>query len=98
LLRRELGEWSPDSEAVNNIARDFGVIRLHAGVAKRTLHDLRRSAITNWAQKLPIQVVQQLAGHSDISTAKKYYLAVRSENLVSATKLLNSILTQAYDD
>lgn len=98
LLRRELGEWSPDSEVVNNIARDFGVIRLHAGVAKCTLHDLRRSAITNWAQKLPIQVVQQLAGHSDISTTRKYYLAVRSEDLVSAKKLLNSILTQAYDD
>jgi integrase len=30
-------------------------------------------AITNWAQKLPIQVVQQLAGHSDISTTRKYY-------------------------
>ncbi len=83
---------------VNNIARDFGVIRLHADVAKCTLHDLCRSAITNWAQKLPIQVVQQLAGHSDISTNRKYYLAVRSEDLVSAKKLLNSILTQAYDD
>jgi len=62
------------------------------------LHDLRRSAITNWAQKLPIQVVRQLAGHSDISTTRKYYLAVRSKDLVSAKKLLNSILTQAYDD
>ena len=80
---------------VNNIARDFGVIRLHAGVAKCTLHDLRRSAITNWAQKLPIQVVQQLAGHSDISTTRKYYLAMRSEDLVSAKKLLNSILCLA---
>jgi len=77
LLRRELGEWYPDSEVVNNIARDFGVIRLHAGVAKCTLHDLRRSAITKWAQKLPIQVVQQLAGHSDISTTSKYYITVR---------------------
>jgi len=75
---------------VNNIARDFGVIRLHAGVAKRTLHDLRRSAITNWAQKLPIQVVQQLAGHSDISTTRKYYLAVRSEDLDFSGKLIDS--------
>ncbi len=98
LQRRELGKWFPTSEVINNTSRDFGVIRQHAGVAKCTLHDLRRSALTNWAQKLPIQVVQQLAGHSDISTTRKYYLTVRPEDLVLATKLLNSILSRAYDD
>jgi len=55
------------------------------------LHDIHRSAITNWAKKLPIQVVQQLAGHSDIATTRKYYLAVRSEDLASASNLLNKI-------
>jgi integrase len=47
------------------------------------LHDLRRSTITNWAKELPIQVVQQLAGHSDISTTRKYYLAVQPEDMIS---------------
>ena len=96
-FRRKISDWSPTSEVVNNLARDFGIIRRHAGVEKCTLHDLRRSAITNWAQKLPIQVVQQLAGHADISTTRKYYLSVRPEDIVSATRLLNSILARAYE-
>lgn len=98
IQRRKAGKWNPRSEVVNNLIRDFNVIRCRAGVGKCTLHDLRRSAITNWAQKLPIQVVQQLAGHSNITTTRKYYLAVRSEDLVSANKLLNSILARTYDD
>lgn len=92
LQRRELGKWSPTSEIINNLPRDFNALRCRASVPKCTLHDLRRSAITNWAQQLPIQVVQQLAGHSDISTTRKYYLAVRAEDLVLAGRLLNSIL------
>jgi len=67
-------------------------------VAERTLHDLRRSAITNWARHLPIQVVQQLAGHSDISTTRKYYLTVRPEDMISANKVLNSILAKTWGD
>jgi integrase len=55
-----------------------------------------QSAITNWAKSLPIQVVQKLAGHSDISTTRKYYLAVRNENMEQARKYITSILT-AYN-
>jgi len=58
------------------------------------MHELRRSAITNWAKKLPIQVVQELAGHSGISTTRKYYLSVRPEDLASANKFLNKILAK----
>lgn len=82
---------NPRSSIVNNLLRDFDVIRKRAGVKDCTLHDLRRSAITNWAQKLPIQVVQQLAGHADISTTQKYYLAVRPDDLASAGRILKSI-------
>jgi len=93
--RQKTGEWTPRSELINNLARDFGVIRGRAGVAQCSLHDLRRSAITNWAWHLPIQVVQQLAGHSDISTTRKYYLAVRSEDMASANKVVNNILAES---
>jgi len=93
--RQKIGKWTPRSEIINNLGRDFGVIRSRAGVAECTLHDLRRSVITNWARQLPIQVVQQLAGHSDISTTRKYYLAVRPEDLVTANKVLNDILAKA---
>lgn len=64
--RRKAGKWNTRSELVNNIAKTFTSIRCRANVAKCTIHDLRRSVITNWAQQLPIQVVQTLAGHSDI--------------------------------
>jgi integrase len=54
--------------------------------------------MTNWAMKLPIQVVQQLAGHSDIKTTRQYYLAVRPEDLQSASQLLNSILAEVREN
>jgi len=96
--RREIGKWNPRSELVNNLTRDFNVIRRRANVAECTIHDFRSSAITNWAQRLPIQVVQALAGHSNIATTKEYYLAVRSEDFAAAGDLLNSVLAQTRDD
>jgi integrase len=40
-------------------------------------------------------VVQQLAGHSDIGTTRKYYLTVRPEDMASASRVLNEILEGA---
>ena len=94
--RQKVGKWNPRSEVINNLRKNFHAIRRRAGVTECTLHDLRRSAITNWASQLPIQVVQQLAGHSDITTTRKYYLTVRSEDMVSANKVVNSILARSY--
>lgn len=93
--RQKIGKWTSRSEVINNLREYFHRVRQRAKVSKCTLHDLRRSAITNWASRLPIQVVQQLAGHSDISTTRKYYLTVRSEDIVSANKVVNSILAKA---
>jgi integrase len=92
--RQRIGTWTPRSQIINNLDRDFRILRCKAGVDECVIHDLRRSAITNWAKKLPIQVVQELAGHADISTTRKYYLAVRSEDLVSANSFLNEILAK----
>ena len=96
--RQIIGNWNPQSEIINNLYKNFQITNCRAGVAKCTLHDLRRSAITNGAQLLTIQVVQQLAGHSDISTTIEYYLIVRREDLEYANKVLNSILAKAQDD
>jgi integrase len=90
--REVAGRWNSRSDVVNNLGRDFDVIRRRSGIAPCTLHDLRRSAITNWAQRLPIQVVQQLAGHSNIATTRKYYLTVRPEDMASASRVVNEIL------
>ncbi|HML74391.1 MAG TPA: tyrosine-type recombinase/integrase [Anaerohalosphaeraceae bacterium] len=80
---------------LHNINRDFDRICKRAGVAHCTVHDLRRSAITNWAQLLPIQVVQQLAGHSNITTTRKYYLKVRTEDMVKASQIINQVVVVA---
>jgi integrase len=94
--RRKIGKWNPRSELINNLSRDFNIIRRKAKLEDFTLHDLRRSAIKNWAQKLPIQVVQQLAGYASITTTRNYYFAVRSEDLQSASKWINKILATRY--
>jgi integrase len=60
--------WRTGQGLVNNLLRRFKTICRRAGVAPYTIHDLRRSCITNWAQHLPVHVVQQLAGHSDMTT------------------------------
>lgn len=92
--RLEAGKWYARSEVVNNLHERFNTIRRHANVAKCTIHDLRRSAITNWAKDLPIQVVQTLAGHADINTTRKYYLAVRPEDFVAASETLKHLLSE----
>jgi integrase len=91
--RREASKWNSRSQVVNNLGR-FHAIRRRANVPHCTVHDLRRSAITNWAHRLPIQVVQALAGHADIRTTRKYYLAVTPEDFSWAGQVLNHILSE----
>jgi integrase len=99
IKKREMdGKWNPKCEAINNVGRDFSVIRKRAGITDCTLHDLRRSAITNWAKHLPIHVVQQFAGHSNIATTRKYYLSVRPEDITSAGQVINKIMESVKND
>jgi len=92
------GRWNTTCHVVNNLNRNFDVIRRNSGIPRCTIHDLRRSAITNWARYFPIQLVQQLAGHSNITTTRKYYLAVQPENMASAIKVINEILARSTND
>ena len=75
--------------AATAVRRTFGTIIMF------TVAAIIGVVSTNWASQLPIQVVQQLAGHSDITTTRKYYLTVRSEDMVSANKVVNSIFTES---
>jgi integrase len=77
LRRRSEGTWQSDYEIVNNLCRSMEVICRRAKTELFTPHDLRRTCITNWAKKLPIQTVQHLAGHSNMMTTRKYYLSVQ---------------------
>jgi integrase len=96
--RREAGRWHARSQVVNRLREGFDTIRRRAKVSECTIHDLRRSAITNWAQRLPIQVVQVLAGHADIRTTRKYYLAIRPEDFSSAVEVLKHIMSETATD
>ena len=93
LNRRSQGDWEPDSEIVNNLIRDLEVMCRHAGVNTFALHDLRRSCITNWSKKLPIQTVQHLAGHSSIETTRRYYLSVQQSDLDTARQIQSKVMT-----
>jgi integrase len=92
------GRWNDEQTLMNNLHRRFGTIRKRAGVAKCTLHDFRRSCITNWAKVLPIHVVQKLAGHSDIKTTRLYYLAVEENDLEKARQVQEKILRSNLTD
>jgi integrase len=86
------GRWRIGQDLVNNLLRRFKTICQAAGTGEYTLHDMRRSCITNWASQLPIHVVQQLAGHSDIRTTQKYYLLVQPQDLQKARAIQASLL------
>jgi hypothetical protein len=47
-----------------------------------------------WARQLLILVVHTLAGHADIKTIWKYYLAVRPEDFDSTSEVLNLVLSK----
>ena len=59
--------------------REFRKLRDRAGVSGGTMHDFRRTCITNWLKDLvPPHEVQRMAGHSSIETTMKYYVKVDS--------------------
>ena len=87
-----LGHWRSGQDLINNVLRRFKTICRQAGVGPYTIHDLRRSCITNWAGNLPIHVVQQLAGHSDIKTTQQFYLSVQQNDITKAQAIQTSLL------
>jgi hypothetical protein len=93
--RIRIGKWNERSEEIHNMTRKFKLIRIKAKVDKCTIHDLRKSAITNWSKRLPIQVTHKLAGHSNIKTTLENYLAVRPEDFKAAGEVLDEILQRA---
>jgi len=93
LKRRSEGTWQPDYEIINNLTRSMETFCRRASVEYFTPHDLRRSCITNWAKRLPIQTVQYLAGHSNIDTTRKYYLSVQNSDMETAREIQSKLMT-----
>jgi integrase len=93
--RIRTGNWNERSEVVNNMSRNFNRIRTKGKVDKCTIHELRKTAITNWSKELPIQMTRKLAGHASIKTTLEYYIAVRPEDFKAAGEIIDKILEGA---
>jgi len=55
------------------------------------LQDMRKSCCTNMAEVLPMHVVQELAGHSDIHTKRQYYLRIHPKFVEDVRKAMEAI-------
>jgi len=88
----ERGRWRDGQDLLNNLLKRFKGLCRRAASRPYTLHDIRRTCITNWAGQLPIHVVQQLAGHSDMRTTQQYYLSVQPHDLGKARAIQASLL------
>jgi len=75
-----------------NTWRDFQVIRRRTSVPMCSLHNLRKSYCTNLAGSIPMHVVQELAGHSDIRTTRQYYVVVRPELLEKVRETIDALV------
>lgn len=89
LVLRPAGNWTLSSargKVINNFTKQFNQILAMAHVDKRTFHDVRKTAITNWfRQGLTEYDVMTLAGHSNFSTTHQFYLAV-SDDLIARAR------------
>jgi integrase len=63
-----------------------------ADVSYATFHDLRRSAITNWARRIPIQVTQRLAGHVSVATTMQFYVGVLDDDMDNARQAIEATI------
>ena len=74
-LRRRLQRGERIGNPVGNIDKQFKDIQRRAGLSPvGSVHDLRKTCLTNWASEHPMHVVKEFAGHANISTTANHYL------------------------
>lgn len=84
--------WREGKAVINNFGRGFRLLVKQAarncttlvdvsGKPTLSVHDLRRSAITNWSRAANMQTVMRLAGHSNVETTQRYYAAATQDQL-----------------
>ncbi len=80
---------------INNVLRNFKARYKRAGikpVGELTVHTLRKCAGQNWADYMPINVVKEWMGHSDISTTQEFYNQVDKDHEAKAALLIQNLL------
>ena len=75
-----------------NTWRDFEAIRVKAGIPECSMHDLRKSYCPNLAEAVPMHVLQELSGHSDIRTTRRYYVKVQPKYMDAARQAVETSL------
>ncbi len=61
------------------------------------LHDLRRTAITNWSKVVNVQTVMELAGHNDVKTTLAYYATSTQDQIEKARSASEGALLAQTD-
>ena len=80
---------------VHNVLRQFKKHCKRAEikpVAKLTIHTFRKSCGQNWADHLPMNVVKELMGHSDIATTVEFYNQVDEDHLAKAASVVQDLV------
>ena len=86
------GPAAGDRVKRQNTWRDFHAIARRAGLPTCSLHHLRKTWCTNLAGSLPMHVVQELAGHSDIRTTRQFYVKIPPEQMARARRAIDSLV------
>jgi integrase len=79
---RRPGQWTVEKgrSPLSKFCHHFNKIRSLASIRTGTFHDLRRTCLSNWiVQGLSLHEVKELAGHANIETTERFYLAVRKD-------------------
>jgi len=90
-VAHQAGQWRDTRETVNNLRRAWYHIVAALGADRATMHDLRRSAITDWARALPVHVAQRLAGHANVQTA------ILADDMDAARQVAEDVLEKQED-
>jgi len=93
-LQEQKKSWLNDY-MINNVLRNFKARYKRAGikpVGELTVHTLRKCAGQNWADYMPINVVKEWMGHSDISTTQEFYNQVDKDHEAKASLLIQNFL------
>jgi integrase len=64
-------------------------------MGKLTIHTLRKSCGQNWADHLPMNVVKELMGHSNIATTQKFYTQADSDHKAKAARVIQRLINDA---
>ena len=76
------------------ILKEFNALVKAAGLPKRRFHDLRHACISLLgAQGVPLKVISEIVGHSDIRLTQNIYLHIYQEAKTEAAVKMDALLT-----